>query len=254
MFYSLPNPVLIAHRGASAHAPENTMAAFNLAVSQGAPAIELDTQLSADGEVVIFHDTSLSRTTNGSGKTRQHTLEQLKLLNAGTAFGNAFPNTKIPTLEEVFSVISPKIFLNIELKNLDSPFDALPVRVAKLIHCHQAENRVLISSFNPLALSRLGKQLPSVPRGLLLHKPSHVDLCLSLPVLISGYQSIHTSFKCVTKVRVNALHNLSKKVFTYTLNHPANIQYALNCGVDGFFTDDPALGLRTMNGSGYNHI
>lgn len=254
MFDSLPNPVLIAHRGASAHAPENTMAAFNLAIRQGAPVIELDTQLSADGEVVIFHDSSLSRTTNGSGKTRHHTLDQLKFLDAGTAFGNAFPDIKIPTLGEVFSGMNPNTFLNIELKNLNSPFDALPERVANLIQYHQAENRVLISSFNPISLSRLGKRLPSVPRGLLLHKPVHVDLCLLFPVIISGFQSIHTSFKCVTKERVNALHNLGKKVFTYTLNRPSNILHALNCGVDGFFTDDPVLGLRTLSESGYNHI
>jgi len=249
----LPTPILLAHRGASAHAPENTMIAFNLAVSQGAPAIELDVQLSADDIVVVFHDRTASRTTNGSGKIRQHTLNHLKSLHAGAAFGSTFPDARVPTLEEVLNELDPNIYLNIELKNLSSPFDSLPGKVAKIIRKHQAKNRVLISSFNPIALTRMLRHLPSVPRGLLLHRPSHVDLCIFLPGLISGFQTINTSITCITEYRVDSLHKLGKKVYTYTLNHPDDIQYALNCGVDGFFTDDPALGLRILSESGYNN-
>ena len=248
----LPTPVLLAHRGASAHAPENTMIAFNLAISQGAPAIELDVQLSADDKVVVFHDRTASRTTNGSGKISQHTLNYLKSLHAGAAFGTAFPDAKVPTLDEVFNELDQNVYLNIELKNLSSPFDSLPNKVAKIIQNHQAKNRVLISSFNPIALTRMLRHLPSVSRGLLLHKPSHVDLCIFLPGLISGFQTIHTSIACITENRVDSLHKLGKKVYTFTLNHPDNIQYALNCGVDGFFTDDPALGLRILSERGYN--
>ena len=248
-----PTPILLAHRGASAHAPENTMIAFNLAVSQGAPAIELDVQLSADDIVVVFHDRTASRTTNGSGKIRQHTLNHLKSLHAGAAFGSTFPDARVPTLEEVLNELDPNIYLNIELKNLCSPFDSLPCKVAKIIRKHQAKNRVLISSFNPIALTRMLHHLPSVPRGLLLHRPSHVDLCIFLPGLISGFQTINTSITCITEYRVDSLHKLGKKVYTYTLNHPDDIQYALNCGVDGFFTDDPALGLRILSESGYNN-
>ncbi len=248
----LPTPILLAHRGASAHAPENTMIAFNLAISQGAPAIELDVQLSADDIVVVFHDRTASRTTNGSGKIRQHTLNHLKSLHAGAAFGSTFPDARVPTLEEVLNELDPNIYLNIELKNLSSPFDSLPGKVAKIIRKHQAKNRVLISSFNPIALTRMLRHLPSVPRGLLLHRPSHVDLCIFLPGLISDFQTINTSITCITEYRVDSLHKLGKKVYTYTLNHPDDIQYALNCGVDGFFTDDPALGLRTLSESGYN--
>jgi len=248
----LSNPVLFAHRGASVHAPENTMIAFKLAISQGAPAIELDVQLSADDKVVVFHDRTASRTTNGSGIIRQHTLNHLKSLHAGAAFGSTFPYARVPTLEEVFNELDPYIYLNIELKNINSPFDSLPGKVAKIIRKHQAKNRVLISSFNPIALTRMLRLLPSVPRGLLLRKPSRVDLCISIPILISGFQTINTSFDCITEYRVDSLHKLGKKVYTYTLNHPYDIQYALNCGVDGFFTDDPALGLRTLSESGYN--
>ena len=158
----LPTPVLLAHRGASARAPENTMIAFNLAVSQGAPAIELDVQLSADDKVVVFHDCTASRTTDGSGKISQHTLDYIKSLHAGAAFGTAFPDAKVPTLDEVFNELDQNVYLNIELKNLSSPFDSLPNKVAKIIQNHQAKNRVLISSFNPIALTRMLRHLPSV--------------------------------------------------------------------------------------------
>ena len=252
MFDSLPNPVVIAHRGASAHAPENTLAAFNLAVSQNAPVIELDVQLSADGEAVAFHDFSVSRTTDGSGIIRKLTLKELKSLHAGALFGPAYPDSKIPTLREVFNDLNSDIFLNIELKNTNSPIDSLPAKVAEIIQSHHANNRVLISSFNPLALKRIREHLPTVPRGLLLHKPAHVDLCIFFPGLISGYQSINTSFSCINESRVDALQALGKKVFVYTLNHPKNIKHALDIGADGFFTDDPALGLRILSESGYN--
>ncbi len=253
MFNTLPTPVVFAHRGASGHAPENTIAAFNLAVSQGAPAIEFDVRLTADKIPVIFHDSSVSRTTNGSGKIHKHSLEELKSLNAGAAFGSAYPDLKIPTLDEALSGLDSNTFYNIELKNNYSLFDDLPKIVARFILEHHAENHVLISSFNPVALSRIAKILPTVPRGLLLHKSSRVDLCLLFPHLISGFQSIHLSFSTVTRERVYAIHQFDKRVYTYTLNHPADIHHALNCGVDGFFTDDPPLALRIISDHSYNH-
>lgn len=249
---SLPNPVLFAHRGSSAHAPENTMAAFQLAINQGAPAIELDVQLSADDEVVVFHDCTLSRTTDGSGKLRRQSVRQLKSHQIRSDFHPVDPEVRIPTLKEVFSELDSNIFLNIELKNLSSPFDPLPKRVAKIIDDHQAADRILISSFNPVALASLHRHHSAVPRGLLLHRPYLVDLCILFPRLISGFQTIHPSFACLTEHRVNSLHKLGKKVFVYTLNKAEDILHALRCGADGFFTDDPQLGLRTLNENGYN--
>ena len=98
MFSTLTSPVIFAHRGASSHAPENTLAAFQLAIDQGAEAIELDVQLTRDQEVVVFHDVHLDRTTNGSGKVKDLTLSELKSYNAGIAFNPAYQNEKIPTL------------------------------------------------------------------------------------------------------------------------------------------------------------
>ena len=138
MFNSLQTPVLFAHRGASAHAPENTLPAFKLAISQGAPAIELDIQLTSDGIPVVFHDITLARTTNGTGKIRDESLEDLKSFDAGIAFGPAFLDTKIPAFDEIFTELDSSTFLNIELKNLATPLDALARNGCKNHHGSQS--------------------------------------------------------------------------------------------------------------------
>lgn len=106
MIGSLPKPVIIAHRGASAHAPENTLSAFNLARNLGAQAIELDVQLSLDQIVVVYHDTAVDRTTNSTGKIRDLPLSDLQNMNAGYIYGPAFENEIIPTLAQVFDDFS----------------------------------------------------------------------------------------------------------------------------------------------------
>src|SRR5512145_1023455 len=100
MLETLPRPVIFAHRGASAHAPENTLAAFELAIAQQADAVELDVKLTADGQVIVFHDSTVDRTTNGHGKVQDMTLAELKALDAGSFLGSQFAGEKIPTLEE----------------------------------------------------------------------------------------------------------------------------------------------------------
>ncbi|MEJ2447774.1 MAG: glycerophosphodiester phosphodiesterase family protein [Anaerolineales bacterium] len=247
MFLSLPKPVIIAHRGASSHAPENTLAAFRLAVEQGAAAIELDVQLTADHEVVVFHDISLSRTTDGQGKISDFNLAELEQLNAGVNFEPAYQGERIPTLADVLDNIPDTIFLNIELKNLNTPTDVLPVKTADLIRQFQAQQRVLISSFNPLALYKFQRQIPEVPCGRLLYSKLTIKLYELLPLLASGYQSIHLPFRALTRNIVRTFHERDLKVFAYTLNHPQDIIDAVETGVDGFFTDDPGFASRLLN-------
>ena len=105
MFEHSPRPILFAHRGASLHAPENTMEAFNLAIQQGADGVELDAKLSADGEVIVIHDPTVDRTTNGHGRVATFKLTDLRALDAGSFFSEKFRGAQIPTLDEVFEVI-----------------------------------------------------------------------------------------------------------------------------------------------------
>jgi len=126
-------PLIIGHRGASAHAPENTIAAFQLALKFGADAVELDAKLSADGAIVVIHDQTVDRTTNGQGKISEFSLTEIKKLDAGSKFDLQFEGEAIPTLEEVFEVVGGKLLINVELTNYAMPNDDLPERVAELV-------------------------------------------------------------------------------------------------------------------------
>ena len=160
-------PVVFAHRGASAHAPENTLAAFRAAVDQKAQGVELDAKLSSDGVVVVMHDQTVDRTTDGSGNVASLTAIQLHRLDAGSHFSTDFAGEPVPTLEEVFNAVADKLLINIELTNYASPLDELPAKVAQLVQQSGLSNRVIISSFHPMNLMRFHKLLPTVPLGLL---------------------------------------------------------------------------------------
>ena len=136
---SLPQPVIFAHRGASAHAPENTLAAFELALAQQADALELDVKLSADGHVVVIHDATVDRTTNGHGRVRDLSLADLKKLDAGSFFSQAFAGENIPTLDEVFESFGKRTFINVELTNYSTPGDALVESVCMLVKKHHPD-------------------------------------------------------------------------------------------------------------------
>lgn len=241
MFEELPRPTIFAHRGASAHAPENTLAAFELALRQNADAIELDVMLCGDDQMVVFHDESLERTTDGSGLVRELPLAALKELDAGGFFDARFCGEKIPTLEEVFETVGSKLFINIEIKNYASPRDDLPDKVAELVSKYNLEKRVIVSSFNPFALKRFRRLLPDIPLGFLTTS----GLAGLAPRIFFGpwitYQAIHASLSGSTQKFVKKQQRRGYRVHIYTVNNPDDILRMLNWGVDGFFTDDPLL-------------
>src|SRR3990172_9288447 len=133
MLAAVEYPLIFAHRGASAHAPENTLAAFRRALDDGSPAIEFDVKLSADGHAVVIHDQTVDRTTDGHGRVRELTLEQLKALDAGGWFDSAFRGERIPTLDEVLASLDRRALMNIEFTNYASPFDGLVPKVTLLV-------------------------------------------------------------------------------------------------------------------------
>ena len=133
MLERLPRPVIFAHRGASALAPENTIAAFDLALEHHADAVELDVQLTADGHLVVIHDKSVARTTGGVGNVNTMHLEEIKALDAGSSFDARFRGEPVPTLEEVFERYGGKLYINVELKNETSPWNDKPDRVVQIV-------------------------------------------------------------------------------------------------------------------------
>ncbi|MFZ6031533.1 MAG: glycerophosphodiester phosphodiesterase [Chloroflexota bacterium] len=242
-----PAPTVFAHRGASLHAPENTLAAFTLAVQHGADAIELDAKLSADGQVVVIHDQTVNRTTGSHGKVGEMTLAALKRLDAGSCFDAAYRGEPIPTLDEVFEVIGKQTFTNVELTNYASPRDDLPDRVAELVRCHDLAGRVMFSSFNPRALQRAHALLPAVPLGLLaLPGPKGWPMRAWPGRLLVPYQALHPEKTDTHGRLVAGLHQLGRRVHVWTVNDETEMRRLFSLGVDGIFTDDPRLAKQVL--------
>jgi glycerophosphoryl diester phosphodiesterase len=147
MLETLHRPTIFAHRGASAHAPENTLAAFELALAQGADGIELDAKLSADEHVVVIHDATVDRTTDRHGRVKDMSLAELRSLDAGRFFAEKYRGEKIPTLEEVFEGVGKSTFVNVELTNYDTPGDHLVEYVCVQVKKFGLQKQVMFSSF-----------------------------------------------------------------------------------------------------------
>jgi len=244
MLTSLPQPVIFAHRGASAHAPENTLAAFELALSQGADGIELDVKLSADGSVVVIHDATVDRTTSGRGKIKDLSLADLRSLDAGSFFSNKFSAEKIPLLEEVFDLFGKRLFTNVELTNYNTPRDHLVESVCMLVKKFNLQKRVMFSSFYAANLSKARSYLPEVPCGLLAYPSLMGAWARSFGFAFGKYAALHPYLSDVTPQQVQRAHRLKSRVHVWTVNAEADIRRLFTWGVDGIFTDDPQLAVR----------
>ena len=241
MLAQLKPPAIIAHRGASAYSPENTLSAFKLAVEQQADAIELDAKLCSTGEVVVIHDATLERTTNGTGTVGDTTFSLLRQLDAGSWYGENYIGEGIPTLEEVFEVIGDQVPINIELTNYTSIRDALPEKVAALVKRHNLANNVFFSSFHPVPLSRVSYALPEVPRALLALSGFRGWLARNIIAWFVSHQAIQPPYSMVTKQLIRSAHRKNKWVNCYTVNDGEVMRRLFGWGIDGIFTDNVPL-------------
>ena len=231
---------IFAHRGASAYAPENTMAAFRSALSCRADGIELDVHLSADHQVVVIHDDDVSRTTNGRGKVYELTLEELRRLDAGQ--GEA-----IPTLMEVLELIGDRMLVNIELKGFPGSAASLPEKVTRLVNDLSLNSTVIYSSFHPRLLIRTRRYAPQAKCGLLMLDGAMQS---TLPMITSVFVhpwSLHPHYSSVTHNYIKRANRKHKAVITYTVNQPQEMQRLFNLGVHGIITDDPILAIEVRN-------
>jgi glycerophosphoryl diester phosphodiesterase len=241
MLDNWPRPMIFAHRGASAHAPENTLAAFELAHKQGAQGIELDAKLSADGQVVVIHDARLERTTDGHGRVARQTFPALRELDAGSFFSEKFQGERIPILGEVFEAVGKKLYVNVELTNYSTPGDGLVARVADLVKYHGMQARVIFSSFSPLNLSRIARLLPEVPRGLLAFGGWLGWWARSFGFAFGSYAALHPYLSDVTLAQVRRVQRLKRRIHVWTVNLSEDMRRMRDWGVDAVITDDPGL-------------
>ena len=236
-----PHPLVFAHRGASAHAPENTLAAFELALAHGANGVELDVKLSADGEVVVIHDATIDRTTGEKGHVSKLTLAALRELDAGSFFSEEFRGEKIPTLAEVFETIGRRTLINVELTNYATPRDGLANKVCDLVKRFGLEERILFSSFLSSNLKRTRGLLPDVPRGLLALGGWMGWWARSFGFNFGDYQALHPNLEDVSPRQVARVHRLKRRVLVWTVNTSDDMRRLISWGVDGIFTDEPKL-------------
>jgi glycerophosphoryl diester phosphodiesterase len=246
MLEKLKRPTIFAHRGSSAYAPENTLAAFELALQHGADAIELDAKLTVDGHVVIIHDQTLQRTTGVPGKVIETSLAEIQKLDAGSHFNIAFKGEHIPTLAELFEKIGDRTLYNIELTNYASLTDSLPEKVAALVARYSLADRILFSSFNPLALIRVRRKLPDNCTGLLARPDKRGRWARSWLGYLLRYQALHIARADATPEIIAATHKRAKRLHVFTVNDAGEMAALFKMGVDGIMTDDPPLARRVL--------
>ncbi len=233
---------VFAHRGASGHAPENTMPAFQLAYQMGADGIETDVHLTKDKIPVLFHDEQVKRTTNGRGFIKDLTVKQLKTLDAGSWFSTRFSGTTITTLEEFLSWVKNKpLRINIELKNNKIDYQHLESKVYEMVEAFQLQERTLYSTFNPNSLKRLKKWHPKSKRAFLTSKRSKHLIKFAKELDVHG---LHVKYQLLTRQLVQRAHQKDLAVRVYTVNRTNRIVNCLRYKCNGLFTDFPDLALK----------
>lgn len=221
----------IAHRGASGSFPENTLAAFRAAIEAGAEMCELDVQLTRDGAMVVIHDDTVDRTTDGTGAVASMTLAEIKRLDAGAKFDPRFTGERIPTLQEVFDLVEGGCALNIEIKS-----DGLESKVSELVGARKAFGWTLISSFDWTALARIRHIAPEMRVGLLASRwPARL---IGAATEMKAY-AINPKFDIVTEDLCIAAHSREINVYAWTVDEPAEMRRLIAYGVDGIMTNWP---------------
>lgn len=241
--------LIFGHRGASAAAPMNTIPAFELAAAQGADGIELDVHRSKDGHAVIVHDFTVDATSDGSGQVAEMTLAELKALDAGSWFSETFAGAQIPTLDEVFEAVGSRLYVNVEIKSQTQETDGVEQVVADVIARHNMAQRVIVSSFNPLALQRFRALMPDVPLGFLYSPGMPVDTLALMRELGLPHEARHPHESLIDIAYMDWAKAEGYRVNTWTVNDPARGVELRDLGVDGIVTDVPDVMIAALRGT-----
>jgi glycerophosphoryl diester phosphodiesterase len=230
-------PLVYAHRGASAAAPENTLEAFALAQTQGADGVELDVMVCGSGEVVVCHDPWLDRLAGIHVSVHETPFEHLRTIDVARHMTSWRRPARIPTLDEVLA--SYPGLINIELKEERWNDGGLAQKVATEVKRHHARERVSISSFNPLQLARMRLASPELPLGFLCEESAPLWLRSALPAPLLACQAIHPEQVLCSASRVHRWHQLGFKVAAWTIDDPTRAEQLASWGVDAVITNQP---------------
>lgn len=231
-----------AHRGASAYAPENTLAAFRAAAELGADGVELDVQRARDGDLVVIHDATLQRTTQGRGPVAEYTVAQIKTLDAGFKSGPSFRGERIPTLAEALGYIrSTPLRVNIHLKSAVPADLPLERRVLQEVSAAGLGSRTVISSFSEDVLRRVRRSEPSLQLAILCTEFAPIAPMYAVQF---GAQAVHPSLGVVSPAYLRDALAVQVKVRPFTVNAKTDLWRIAVWGAHGVITDDPRLARR----------
>jgi glycerophosphoryl diester phosphodiesterase len=231
-------PYVVGHRGAMGHAPENTLASFRKGVELGAPLLELDVHLSADGRLVVIHDETVDRTTDGAGRVRDLTVDEIRRLDAGSWFGPDFAGEPVPLLDEVLAWARGRAGLVIELKLGPVWYAGIEQALVTALERQAAEAEVLVISFDHFAVRRV-KQLAPAVKTAIMYAGRPLD-----PVGMAraaGADAVRPDQYTVTGEDVAACHAAGLAVIPWTVNDAASMRRMVELGVDGMSSNYPEL-------------
>lgn len=233
---------IFAHRGYSALYPENTMKSFIKAEKAGVDGIELDVQMTKDGEIVVIHDEKVDRTTNGKGFVKDFTFKDLRKLDASYHKKKSLNIEPIPSLNEVLEwMTTNQIICNIELKNGVFLYEGMEEKVIRLVHAYRMANRVILSSFNHNSLVtcyQLDREIETAP---LLSEGLYMPWVYAHSI---GARGIHPKYTIARNDLVKASQNYGIAVRPYTVNKEKEMHRLISVGCSAFITDDPAKALK----------
>lgn len=235
-----------AHRGATEFAPENTLPAFAKAIQLGAKGTELDVQRTRDGELVVIHDETVNRTSNGRGAVVNLTLDELRTLDFSNGYAE-HAGVQIPTLREVLTLFAPtSMRVNIELKDSVEFYPGMGLEVADLVDELGMAEQVLYSSFNHTSLAGLRGRVPAAQLGLLYEGVLYEPWAYATSF---GAGAIHPSgYSLRYPDLVHDCHEAGIVVNTWTVNDPQHIVAMAEMGIDAIITDFPDRGLKALEG------
>jgi len=229
---------VIAHRGFSGRAPENTVAAIREAIAIGADMAEIDVTLTADERVVVIHDETLQRTTNGGGKVAEQDFDEIRSLDAGSWFAPQFAGEKVPTLGEVLDLVKGQILLNVEIKS-EAADRGISDKVAAAIKERGMTDQVIVSSFSPTALEQMRAVAPEIRTAVLYNKELQrgqdpVEIVRGLGASAFNIRGSRLKAKMLRSCREHGI-----PVGVYTVDKPRKMKQWVKKGIDAIFTNHP---------------
>ncbi len=237
---------VIAHRGFSGRAPENTLAAIREAIAIGADMAEIDVTLTADERVVVIHDETLDRTTNGVGKVADHGFDEIRSLDAGSWFAPQFAGEKVPTLDEILDTTNGRILLNVEIKS-EAVDRGISDKVATVIKERGMADQVIVSSFSPTALEQIHAVAPGI-RTAVLYNPElqrgedPADIVHSLGASVFNIRGSRLKAKMLRSCREHGI-----PVGVYTVDKPKKMKRWVKKEIDAIFTNHPDRLIEILN-------